>query len=294
MKIAVIADPHSNYLVFKKVLDDAEKQKVDTYFFMGDYTTDGYEANKILDIIRKSNGYVINGNREDAIINYHREQNPDWHINLQWANMMYGYSVLSKENLAYLETLNTYQIIELEGKRICLSHCTPYNVTGEDVFFDSYAIFDRLIKDYPADIYVFGHEHKCFSTIYKGKYFLNPGTCGIPSFGLPYTYGLLEIEANHIKFQIIDILYDYQELYNYYINSEYYEQVPEWCELILADMRDGKDHNEIFVAHCKERMQKMGINGNSIPNDIYLEVFKEYKNRYFPDLGVKLHKKIKE
>ena len=70
MKIAVISDIHSNLLAFNFALENAEKEKVDSFLFLGDYITDGENGNEILNIIKEKSNYVILGNREKYILNY--------------------------------------------------------------------------------------------------------------------------------------------------------------------------------------------------------------------------------
>ena len=37
MKVAVLSDIHGNYVALQKCLEHAGEQKVDAYFFLGDY-----------------------------------------------------------------------------------------------------------------------------------------------------------------------------------------------------------------------------------------------------------------
>ncbi len=185
MKIAVFSDIHSNYLVFKKAYDDSIIRKVDMYIYLGDNITDGFDGSKILDIIKNSKGYSINGNREVSILNYHFNKDSNWDNSIQFESMKYGYESLSKENIDYISTLPIYNIIDINGKKICISHGTPYNVRGR-ARKDSTILFDDLIKDFNCDIYLFGHEHDYYYTKYKNKYFMNPGSIGLPSDGSYY------------------------------------------------------------------------------------------------------------
>ena len=129
MKLAVFADIHSNNLVFKKAYEDTKKMAIDKYIFLGDYVTDGIDSNKVLEIVKNSDGYVIRGNRDDAILSYHNGQNQHWNDYIQWQNMVYGYQVLNTENIAYLKTLPFFQTIKVANKKIMMFHASPYNMT---------------------------------------------------------------------------------------------------------------------------------------------------------------------
>lgn len=281
MKVAIIADVHSNYLVFKKAIGDAKKRQVDKYIFLGDYISDGFDANNIIKIIKQLDHYAINGNREISIMNYHKDKNPDWDKYIQWNSMKYSYMNLNDESLDFIQHLDIYQIVNIENKKICLSHGTPYNVRGI-VQKDSYNIFDQLIKDFDCDIYLFGHGHTSFYTYYKNRYFINPGSIGIPLNELPFKYGILNIDDNNISYELIDIDYSYEKLKKYYLNSDYYKYAPYWCSLVIQAIKTGKDHQDNFIKMIGQKSQIKNIDiSKNIPNDLFVEVFDEYQNKYF-------------
>lgn len=51
MKIAVLSDIHGNYVALQKCLEDAEKNNVDCYFFLGDYLGEFPYPQKTMKII---------------------------------------------------------------------------------------------------------------------------------------------------------------------------------------------------------------------------------------------------
>lgn len=276
MKLAVFSDIHSNYLVFKKAYEETKKMSIDKYIFLGDYVTDGTDSNKVLDILKNIDGYIIKGNREDAILNYHNGQNQYWNDFIQWDNIVYGYNILTEENKQYINSLPYFQIIRIENKKIFLIHASPYNMTGL-ITEDSYDIFDKLIRDFDCDIYLFGHTHNSFITFYKNRYFINPGSIGLPCDDYPFKYGILTIEKNKIKYEIIKVNYSYQKLYDYYTKSEYYLKIPQWCKLVLMTMKDSGNHVQNYISYAKTKAKEKNIDiSNSIPNDLFLQAFEEY------------------
>ncbi len=68
MKIATIADIHGNLFALESVLKDCQRKDIDQFIFLGDYITDGPFSNEVLDQIRRLNGVVVKGNREDLIL----------------------------------------------------------------------------------------------------------------------------------------------------------------------------------------------------------------------------------
>ena len=275
MKIVVFADIHSNLPVFNKAYQDSLTKNIDMYLFLGDYVTDGYEADKIIDIIKSTNGHAINGNRDVAIVEYHKEKNPNWDKYMQYWNLKYGYNCLKQDSIEYLETLPIYKIINIGGKKICMAHNTPYGLRG-NVLEDNFEMFDRLVDDFDCDVYLMGHTHISYNIEYKDRQFINVGSIGLPTDGLPFKYGILTI-SDSIEYEQIKVDYDYNELENYYKNSEYYKEVTIWCSILLELLKSGADHPQFLLDYAFAKCDEKGIDrSEGIPNDL----FEEYANEY--------------
>jgi predicted phosphodiesterase len=274
-KIGVFADIHSNYLVFKKAIEDAKSKNVDLFLFLGDYITDGFDDNKILDIIKNLNMHAIIGNREQSIIEYDKFKDEDWLKYDQYKSMFYSYKNLSKDNLDFIKSLDICKIINVDGRKICMSHSNPYKTRGY-ITEDSFEEFDKFINDFNADVYLFGHEHKYFNTTYRNCEFINSGSIGLPTNGLPFSYVLLTLNDN-ITVEKIGIDYDYDELEKYYKQSEYYDFATIWCKLILRIMKEGYDFPYYFINKIKEIAQKDNIDvSKNIPNELFKKCYEDF------------------
>lgn len=269
-KIAIVADIHANYYCLKKTLQDIEKRGVKEILFLGDYITDGFENNKVLDVI-KNYKYAIAGNREISIANY---DGHSWKNLEQFKNMLYTYQDITEENRNYIKSLSPYKIIMINGKKICLSHGTPFD-SRECVDFNSFVIFDKLIQEYLCDVYLFGHTHEAYCTTYKNKMFINPGSVILPADGPTSKYGIIDLE--NMKYEAISIPYDFKELREYYRNSEYFKQNKEWCNILIYTNETGIDHMCSFIDFIKKKAEKEGIPmKDSIPNDLWHTSFLEF------------------
>lgn len=78
MKIAVLSDIHGNLTAFNAVLNDINKLDIDTFIIAGDHIVDCPQPNEVLEKIKSLNAYVIKGNREDYILNYHKGMCNEW------------------------------------------------------------------------------------------------------------------------------------------------------------------------------------------------------------------------
>lgn len=283
MKIAIFSDIHSNYLTFKKGYDDSLTRNIDMYLFLGDYVTDGFDGNKVLDIVRSSRGYAINGNREVAIVDYVNHGNEKWDRCYQYRNMKYGHDILTKDNLDYIKSLPIYRALEISGKKILMAHALPSDVK-KMVYDTDLDVFDRLIEDYDADIYLLGHMHLYFYKEYKGKHFLNAGSIGSPVYVRPFSYSILDIDDGNVSFERVKFDISYDEIEKYYKNSDYYKKVPIWSEVVLRMIKTARPIPDEFIALLLKtaKTEKVDIT-NGFPNDFFEDCFKKYEEEHKDD-----------
>ncbi|MDP4182854.1 MAG: metallophosphoesterase [Bacillota bacterium] len=85
------------------------------------------------------------------------------------------------------------KLIEVEGKKIFITHGHLYNVKND---------YTKIIQkgvSLGADAVFFGHTHKTEELYYEGMMVLNPGSISIPSQSDRPTYCVIEIKDNKIK-----------------------------------------------------------------------------------------------
>ena len=69
-----------------------------------------------------------------------------------------------------------------------------------------FGIRDRIRKEFDElDIIVYGHSHKPYNKIEQGVLFFNPGTPTDKIFALYNSVGILDINGNNVKGQIIEV-----------------------------------------------------------------------------------------
>ncbi|WP_166083183.1 metallophosphoesterase family protein [Erysipelothrix anatis] len=237
MRVAVISDIHSNLHGLKWALRDAENRNVDRYIFLGDYITDGYQDNEVLDLVREYGDILISGNRERIFETFDFDCVP---INMK--PIAWTYANLTQANRKYIKTLARIKEIELGGYRVLVIH-------GDG--FEHYAsiekAFDALIESYTFDICLFGHSHDAQNYHYRGKYFINPGSVGIPITQAGYQYKIVSFTP---KLSIAT--YNRQTHHNLsavaedYKQSQYYRDNPLWASLILRNIITSEDFGPKF------------------------------------------------
>lgn len=244
-RIAIINDIHSNYLLLDKILKYTKKQGINDYIICGDVITDGVFVNEVLDRLRNINPIMVNGNREESIINY---DGSSWKNNPRFALMNYAHKNIRQDNLDFIKKNDITKLITINNVRICISHGSPYNVR-DLVYNNDYPLFDRLIKDFNVDVYLFAHSHIPFCTKYKNKLFINTGAL-LPCFNKRVVvFGILEIDKSLVTYKQCELKYDFEEVKNFYLQSKMDDISFEWCNILINEFDKGIDYYNMFATY---------------------------------------------
>lgn len=89
-------------------------------------------------------------------------------------------------------------VLEIEGKRILLTHGHRYNVKSGIDRLERKALQDDI------DVVLFGHTHCPLYDYRSNITFVNPGSIGFPrGFSTP-TYAILEVSKNGLEVRVLD------------------------------------------------------------------------------------------
>lgn len=268
-RVAVISDVHCNILSLRFAINDAEKNGVNYFIFLGDYVTDGIWNNEILEIVRNKGNVVILGNREKYILNY----NPLKKDNNGYKNIAYAYEDLNKDNLEYIKSLNEVEIIKLNDKKILLIHGETYREI--DTYQNLEKAFDSIIDKYDFDICLFGHTHVHLYEEYRNKVFINPGSIGRPCDYPTYKYCILDI-SNKVNLELREFKVEdtFSKLLDSYINTKYYKDNRVWALLTLRGIRNGRSSYGDFFKLLNSKLDNENTDStyyNKVWDDTYIE-----------------------
>lgn len=256
MKLAVMSDIHCNFSVFTILVNDALRNGVTHFLFLGDLITDGYRGNDIIQLIKKLNGITIKGNREEYINNY-QTMNEEYNLRINRKSL--GYNSLSKETLEYIKNLEEKRLININGKKILMIHKI------ED--------YDKLINANDFEICLYGHTHipKVFK--YKNKIFINPGSVGI-TYNNYFNYMILEFSDKVLcnitnkKLKLTSKLLN--EIKNDLKKTNYLEENYEWSKLLISEIACSRS----LIAGFMKKLNKEIIEKN-ITSEEYNKIFIE-------------------
>ena len=275
MRIGIISDIHSNLTAFKLIMQKLQEEQVEKFFFLGDYITDGYQDNEVLDIIKNLNAKVILGNREGYIINI--INNFDIGKNYNNKKTLYNTAkMLTNENKQYISGLPSKLIIELYGIKILLIHGNNPLLKPQN-----FSEFDKLINNNDFDVCFYGHIHKAACFWYKDKLFINPGSCGEPIDGPYYSCGIFDISKDKVNYKRIKISteIDYLKIEKEYKQSPYYHNNPEWGDIVLRGITKGNDEVKTFINKVNEQIKNYKYIKEDKYNNIWYNCYNEIIKR---------------
>lgn len=198
IKVAVISDVHGNIVALEEILKDCRQNNVDKYIFTGDMITELPFVNETLDLVKSLTNFVVRGNKEEYIIEYHN-QKFEWD-NIQFKNSIFLYNLLTKENLDYINKLPITLSLEFDGVKLLVCHGSPEAVEEQIHIVDTDKI-DKYTKNLKEDILILGHTHeKIWDREYNGKLVLNAGCSGVSPYNIDKAeYVILNLDNRKIR-----------------------------------------------------------------------------------------------
>lgn len=306
MKYAIIADVHGNLHSLQAVVEDAKDKGVDTFIFVGDYYGDMPYINEIYELMKAENSYIIKGNKEEYLLDLHMSARSQWK-HVQFASLYWSYDECSEENLfdminlpddlSIIDEPNKKNIYVTHSIRSVFNHTKLDELTSQNYYRDynknafnreEYLSFvygllnnddslNRKLKDELPDIYIFGHTHVQWHCFVENKLFINPGSCGKPlDFNIEAPYTILDIDENGIEVSEIRVPYNINEAIRGLKSSELYEEAPDWSNLVIGELKSGKDYVSLFFNYLA--LISKECNEDSWPVSTF--VWKEAMNRW--------------
>ncbi len=221
MRIALISDIHGNNVAFEAVLDDINKQNVDSIICLGDVSSLGPQPNEVLDVIREMNWPCALGNHESAMLEPARASEfhiaEHLHSTVEW-----GIAKLSQDDLNYFRSLPKTLEVQLDSQHTLLCyHGSPKSNLDNLLPETPLDKLGKYLEGQTAHLMAGGHTHFQMLRQFEGRLVINPGSVGsaflTPPLAprpmlLPWAeYGLVDYADGTIKIDLRRVAFDIQK-----------------------------------------------------------------------------------
>jgi len=205
MKLALIADVHSNLEAFNAVLANIKRQRIKNILCIGDIVGYGADPNKCCDIIKEKKIICVQGNHD---LNSVDLKKLEWYNQYAAAALRWTNKQLTDENKDFLKKLPKMNSVKTEGRTILLVHGSlsdplygyVYPKTPEDMLND-------LALRSKSDVLAMGHTHLPMVRRLRNGIIINPGAIGQPRDNIPDArYAVLDTVTMGVS--IIRVKYD--------------------------------------------------------------------------------------
>lgn len=272
MKIAVISDIHSNLTALTACLAFAKHLGAEGYAFLGDLVTDGPDPHKTIQLLRDLKSSVpcwfVRGNREEYLIQHHKDPNDGWKPSSQTGSLLYTYEHLSSEDLQFILNLRKTERIECPScPPVRIAHASPTSTAA--LIYPGTEQADNLLKGLHEDTLFTGHSHLQFRYESNGKQIINPGALGIHRHGMTKAqFSLVRFESGRWIARMLNVDYDRALELSRYEGSSLMEQSGIWGKLVKLSILTGHNHMD----ECLELAQQLAhASPSQIVEDSYWE-----------------------
>ena len=286
MRIAVMADIHSNHIALETCFAEAQRRNAEEFVFLGDYLGELAYPQKtleFLDEIKKQYPCTfIRGNKEDYWINHKNGMHGDWgwEAGRSGSGMLaYVYDRLTPEQIEDFEKLPPSMIMHYQGfPDFVICHGSPWK-TNESMRED-YEYIDELTKRLETELTICAHFHIQSQYIRNGKQVINPGVVGVPLRSNGQTqFMMLEGISGKWETEFITLQYDRERAIREMDEEKLSEQAPGWYRITKEVLRHGQDTHLSTLMKAQELYeQHTGINDwKNIPEEYWNMALEEMK-----------------
>lgn len=162
MRIAVVSDPHGDFVAFRKVITDMElRGTFDEVLLGGDLAQGGSQPGEVVDEIRRRGWRSVRGNSDDFLVRIADGLPVEAGVPPETiARGRWSVAALGPERIEYLRSLPaSIELGPFPFGKVVLVHATPWST--EDVVLPSATEAEarRMIDVSGARLVLYGHIH---------------------------------------------------------------------------------------------------------------------------------------
>lgn len=207
MRIAVIADVHSNYPALEATLDDIAHFGVDEIIVAGDSVNGGPFPAEVIDRLEAERYPVLLGNHEQYVLDFNQPTKSDFYTRLRWGSVHWTASQLHAQHLDLIKTWPH----ATERRGVLMVHGSPDDLRGGVSPKTTDSQIEERFGNVQHRWVVTAHTHQPFVRQWRHLTLINPGSVGMPLDGNPMAaYAVLTFTDEGLMVQHRRVAYDVQ------------------------------------------------------------------------------------
>lgn len=212
MRLAVISDIHGNLPALEAVLEDIAAQGAEAVYHLGDLVGYNPFPEEVVARVRELGLAGVVGNYDLAVAADVPDPVSEF-LNpaiTEMGRAIYHWTRerVGEETKAYLRSLPRRLCLEINGRRLLLTHGSPRHVREYLRPRLTDAELALVLGEINEEVLLVGHTHIPLVRQVAGKWLFNPGSVGFPKDGDPRaSYALLTVEEE-VRVEIRRVVYD--------------------------------------------------------------------------------------
>ena len=179
MRIAILADIHSNYPALQAVLVDISQQAVDEIILAGDIINVAPFPREVMDMVHQHHWRMVRGNHEDYMLDCADPACDTYPPDL-WRSMYWTFNQMTEEDLDLFRELPENIVID----DLIIMHGIPGKLNISPVPATPIEILRKWYGHLPQKYIVTAHTHIPFLIQWDDKTLVNPGSVGVSFDGI--------------------------------------------------------------------------------------------------------------
>jgi putative phosphoesterase len=179
IRIGVIADAHANLPATVAALDRLAESDCAAVVHVGDAIAIGPHPREVLALLLERDVACVMGNHDAWFAFGLPSPRPPWMSEGELEHQHWTHAQLSQAQREAVRAWPYELRMRLGTSTVAFIH---YGRLADGEFDyvkePTGADFDRLFSQVPADLVVFGHDHRPFDLSFQDRRFLSPGSCG--------------------------------------------------------------------------------------------------------------------
>lgn len=176
MKLAILADIHSNFPALEAVFEDLQQIQVDEIIVVGDAINGAPFPCEVLALLRSQAVTLLLGNHEQYVLQVKSDHQHGLYESLRWGNVRWTAEQLDQTDVAFIQTW----ALEIERSGVLIMHGSPGNLFGGIQPNEADSVITERFGNVKHRWVVTAHTHRPFIRQWRDLTLINPGSVGMP------------------------------------------------------------------------------------------------------------------